>query len=130
MATAKGKITVKVEGLDKIIKELQKLSDKGEKAIYEYVQESAEEVKDEAKKLVTVDRGNLKNNIISKLIHNDSIGVVFVVGAKYPKAAYAHIIEFGSRFQRPQPFLRPAADKFKNKALGIASRKLKKALGL
>ena len=68
------------------------------------VKRAALEVEAEAKRIVPVDTGRLKNSLsseqIDKLSYRVGSGVV-----------YAPFVEFGTRNMRSQPFLRPAADK-------------------
>lgn len=58
-------------------------------------------VKDAAKLLCPVDTGNLRDNMDSRMINDDTVRV-------FNPTSYAIYPEFGTRFQSAQPYLRPA----------------------
>jgi HK97 gp10 family phage protein len=76
---------------------------------------AARPVRDEAKRLVRVDQGDLRDSI--KLSRSKRgprrrlrlAGVIFL-GFEQPFSRIAHLIEFGSRHARAFPFVRPALD--------------------
>jgi len=118
---------VKIDGLDKLSKKLDKLSSiEAEKALKEGLVDGALDVVQEAKRRVPVQTGDLKANLhiggYTKLTPDyrkvgvygslreykgkgKSFGVL--VGSTLP---YAHLVELGTKRARPKPFLRPAAD--------------------
>lgn len=57
-----------------------------------------------AKRLAPVDTGRLRSSITHE-VTTDSKGLVAFVGTN---VEYAIFVELGTRFQRPQPYLRPA----------------------
>lgn len=61
----------------------------------------------EAKRLCPVDTGRLRNSITFG-VDADSQGPYAVIGTN---VEYAPYVEFGTRYQRAQPFLRPAVSK-------------------
>jgi HK97 gp10 family phage protein len=54
--------------------------------------------------------------------------VELFVGATWPKGAHAHLLEFGTRFMSPKPFMRPAWDGNERRALDIFKREVWKVL--
>lgn len=85
--------------------------------------------------VATYHPGNLRRSIRA-LIFSKSDAVF--VGPKIDKSGsggvfkgartdgyYAHMVEFGTAYQRPQPFMRPAAQEAGREALQIAVRELK-----
>lgn len=77
---------------------------------------TAEDAKERAKRNVPVDTGALRRSIrlerIRKKGKTVSIGISAGGFVRNPRTGnivdYAAYVEFGTRFQRPQPFLRPA----------------------
>jgi HK97 gp10 family phage protein len=67
----------------------------------QYTQKIVNETADHAKDFCPVDTGALRDSIE---VNNKGNGI-YTYGSK---KSYARIIEFGSRYQSPQPFLRPA----------------------
>lgn len=57
-----------------------------------------------AKRLCPVDTGRLRSSITHSIEH-DSLGLVAFIGTNVEYAIYQ---ELGTKFQRPQPYLRPA----------------------
>jgi HK97 gp10 family phage protein len=65
---------------------------------------AAVNITSKAKDIVPVDTGNLKNSISYR--PGDKANEM-IVGANAPYAVYQ---EFGTRYMKPQPFMRPAID--------------------
>lgn len=85
-----------------------------------------------AKQNVPVDEGLLKKSIKSKVTKMVS-GKVYVdpkiVNEKGDKPAkYAHLIEFGTKHSKAEPFMRPAVDAGRNEALKIIEQTAKDEL--
>jgi HK97 gp10 family phage protein len=66
----------------------------------------AEMVQTDAVRMVPVDTGQLKNSIAIKQ-HGRGTEIAFDIGSL---TEYARIVEYGSKFQKAQPYLRPALD--------------------
>lgn len=64
----------------------------------------ANKVSNQAKRLCPVDTGRLRSSITMDL-GQDGDGLFAMVGTN---VNYAEFVEFGTRYTRPQPFLRPA----------------------
>ena len=69
------------------------------------VRKAALDTMADAKTLAPVDTGNLRNSITTDARQGDLVAVVEAT------ADYAAHQEFGTRFQRPQPYMRPAQDR-------------------
>ena len=69
------------------------------------VRKAALDTMADAKTLAPVDTGNLRNSITTDARQGDLVAVVEAT------ADYAVHQEFGTRFQRPQPYMRPAQDR-------------------
>jgi HK97 gp10 family phage protein len=63
----------------------------------------------EARRLVPVDTGFLRDSIHVEMSSDGSTGIANVVA----DAEYAGFVEFGTRYQSPQPYLRPALKKYR-----------------
>lgn len=118
---------VKIDGLDKLQKKLDKLSSiEAQTALEEGIVDGALAVVEDAKDRVPVQTGDLKASLhiggYTRLTPDyrkigmygalrqykgkgKSFGVL--VGSTLP---YAHLVELGTKHSRPKPFLRPAAD--------------------
>jgi HK97 gp10 family phage protein len=81
--------TIRVEGLDKILKGIQNYSDKKKARVEEIVKEGAEKVRNKAIRRVPVNEGFLKNSIQVNRIKE---GYEVVVGSDY-----APYVEFGTK---------------------------------
>lgn len=120
-------MNVHIDGLDELLKKLDDLDNiEADKAFQEGLVDGALIVVEEAKRLVPVRTGDLRDSLhvggfadrtpgyrkigaygeLKKPIgKGKSYGVL--AGSTLP---YAHLVEKGSTHSRPQPFLRPAAD--------------------
>lgn len=144
---------VRVEGLQPLQQALTGLDAKVQRRILRKAGRSgAVQFRDEAKRRVPVDTGLLRRNIIIKRYRERQKGrVVFGVGlvsakAKYSdtkanrragrvgksyyqhKAYYGHMVEFGTRKMLARPFLRPAFEVAKMRALDAVKNTLKTEL--
>lgn len=94
-----------VKGLKKLLSTLEKIPNEMEKDVEAVLEANAQEIEAEAKRMAPVDTGRLRQSIkaikVGKLtfkIMANSTGL----------APYAVYVEYGTRFQRSQPFLFPA----------------------
>lgn len=87
---------------------------------------SAQPVIDEAKRLVPVDDGDLRESItMNTRLKNrrdarqdrSESAVIMYLGTSTPLGSHGHLLEFGTKNHPAQPFLRPAWEKHKKKVL-------------
>lgn len=108
--------------VERILKELapevaSRIGDAGLRA-------GAKVIATEAKRLVPVDTGKLRDSIavqVEKKRRDDDERLV-VVGFKRPSSAIAHLVEFGTVKMAARPFMRPAADAKADEALNAIGR--------
>lgn len=75
------------------------------------IKKTAHDIEADAKILVPVDTGFLKNSISTDIENNGRFGQMFAeIG---PTAGYGGYVEEGTSRQSPQPYLRPAFDRRK-----------------
>jgi len=74
---------------------------------------------------VPVKSGTLKKSISSKVVESGRHKVQIKIGAS---KFYAHMVEFGTRHSGARPFMRPAFDAEKDKAVDIFKRELKRLI--
>lgn len=108
MVSYSGKWYVKVEGLDEMIADLEKLATGGkmEEAIDKMLKECADTCKGFAKVTVPVITGLLRDSIKRRKTGH----LTYEVQAGYPtmqkgRPYYAPFVEFGTRFMAPRSFL-------------------------
>lgn len=132
IAAFEGSGTTHVSGLSELKKALEQLPDKlQERATKNAMAAGARVIRNEAKRLVPVDEGDLKENIVvSKTIklkgRRRKLKSSVVVGLANEARYYGHLIEFGKHNAAPQPFLRPAFDNTHAEATRVAGQKLGK----
>ena len=135
------KVTVKLEGLREVKATLQRLRATTETSIIKQVLSArAEPIAETARRLAPVEHGDLQGGIVvSDRLTARQRGLhqkrgpneveVFVGAGPHPQA---HLQEFGTSHHPAQPFMRPAWDQHKEKALeGIVAdfwAAIKKAL--
>ena len=96
----------------------------------EWLRQMGREIKARARVLCPVKTGALRRSISVRMVR-DGKGVQVVAGHKKGKGPvfYAHMVEFGTRRARAHPFLRPALEAVKLRAMGklrdIAERELR-----
>jgi len=101
-----------------------------ERASKEWLRQMGREIKARARVLCPVGTGALKRSISVRMVR-DGKGVQVVAGHKKGKGPvfYAHMVEFGTRRARAHPFLRPALEAVRLRAMGklrdIAERDLR-----
>lgn len=97
MARANAKIVIKYNHLPKIAAKLPK-------AVSSIIRSAAFDVEANAKAVVPVDTGTLKNSITTEFPTQTSAIIA-------PHTDYAVFVEYGTRRQRAKPYMRPAAEK-------------------
>ncbi|MGC4020250.1 MAG: HK97 gp10 family phage protein [Muricomes sp.] len=93
---------IKIEGLEKLQKALKKnvtLSD-----VKRVVKQNGSELQSKAKRKAPVDTGDLKRSIGLEI---SSGGMTAKVE---PTVEYAAYLEYGTRFQKAQPYLKPSLE--------------------
>jgi len=114
------KLKTYIEGMDEVIKLVQKMGDAAAGALDEACKAGAELVLSEAKQKVPVDTGKLRDSLILKKskTKNPNIKSEYYVTKKSGAEHFAPV-ELGTSKMKAQPFLRPAIDENKS---GIAKR--------
>lgn len=107
------KIVIKYNRLPQIAEHLPE-------AVSAIVRKAAFDVEANAKAVVPVDTGKLKNSISSEFPTPTRAIIA-------PHTEYAHFVEYGTRRQRAKPYMRPAAEKVKA-AFFEACRRLEERL--
>jgi len=125
------KTRLRIDGVEKVKRNFNVLTQGMEPAAARVLKEVAEEAKTEAKKLVPVDTGALRDSI-RLIVTAKTAGNITRVGIRAggyevnPKTGklvnYAIPVEFGTHRQVPQPYLIPAVSR---KASRIMRRLLK-----
>lgn len=133
---------VKVRGLKELERAMVALPDKlAKKHLTAAVRQGARLIGTEARAFAVIseDTGRLRKNIVwfkmreRSSLHSVSFGIRPRSSRKKsrddPKNAwYWAFVEFGTRFQPAQPFLRPAFEFNKRRAVGVIARVLRKGL--
>jgi HK97 gp10 family phage protein len=146
------RLTVKVDGLRELGERMRKLSaDVSKKAAFSSVLAGANVIKkgaiqrapdsEEPHKLtvdgqtVTVIPGNLRRNIINKRVPKNQTNLTaeYLVTVRGKAKAgfasrYGRLVEFGTVKMAAQPFLRPAFDTGKEKAVSEIAKKLERVI--
>lgn len=110
-----------VPELHRALKDFDKAVHK--KVIRYAVRQAAKPVLDEARRLVPVKTGALRKSLRIRALKRQrkrtSIGVQVVTGEEFFKGDtyYGGFLEFGTKRMAPKPFLRPARDRAKDRAI-------------
>ena len=92
---------IRVYGIRRVVERLEEIKDKAEGFIEQGIEEAGRECVERAKELVPVRTGRLRDSIGMRRIGAGKI----VVEAKAPYAGY---VEYGTRYMKPRPYMRPA----------------------
>ncbi|MGB1389497.1 MAG: HK97-gp10 family putative phage morphogenesis protein [Paracoccaceae bacterium] len=120
-------MSVRVEGLRELERELDKLTKAAGKGVLRRsLKKAAEPMVDIAMAMVPVDKGDLKASITvstklaprqqglhRKMFRDDRASIEMFLGPSYTLGAggrHGHLQEFGTVHHAPQPFMRPAWD--------------------
>jgi HK97 gp10 family phage protein len=118
-----------VHGLDELFEALGDQKAAVRKAQGPALRAAGAVVETEAKQLVPVDTGTLRDAIVVDAIRRGGVVVAVEVGPTIPPAFHAHLVEFGTDRGSPaQPFMRPAWDTRKKEALDAAKTILREAI--
>lgn len=127
---------VDINGYEHVIRELRKLGDIGEKALKDALKEGAEVVADEAKHVVHVKTGKLKDSIRVLPPKYDSAGVLYTyVKQGNNKAWYGHLHHNGhineeGNYVSPNPFMRTALERKNKEAIQKVADVMFERMGL
>jgi len=124
---------LRIEGIENVKRNFNALTEGMNPAAARVLKEIAEEVKTEAKELVPVDTGALRDSI-RLIVTAKSAGNITRVGVRAggyevnPKTGslvnYAVYVEFGTSRQSPQPYLIPAASKKASRIMRLLLKEL------
>lgn len=101
-------LAARVKGWPKLKAQLDHLPRDMIKEIGDQMRASGDQIRDEAKRLVPVKTGELRDHIAA-FMQEAPQGLLSVVKIVPPEYRLAHIVEFGTHRSRAQPFLTPAA---------------------
>lgn len=136
------KMNVQIDGLKELDAKLRRIADQFEDKAATGItknalRKAARVVRDDAKRLVPVDQGNVRDNIVvvtenAKNRPSDAPGdgpSALVTVRKFAKSDgtplyYARFLEFGTEKMSKKPFLRPAFDENKQSLPGIIRKSL------
>jgi len=127
-------LDVKFSGFDDVFKKLEQLPRRVESnVVRRAVRAGGAILVKEARSLVPVDSGTLKKSIGQKPQRARKSHFFIQVGARAGKkqkndAWYAHLIEFGTKYQPARPFLRPAFDKKEKEIVKKIGEKLNEGI--
>jgi len=100
---ASAKFNFKLHGVPKTAAKLKSLPPKARAALFNALSDGAAKIRETARELVPVDTGFLQKSIRVHIRKTRNPGFSVVA-----RAFYGAFIEFGTRRNRAQPFLRPA----------------------
>lgn len=109
---------IKIEGLDKLQKHLKKQCTLDD--VRNVVKMNGAELQNKAKRIAPVDTGTLKRSIGLEITE---AGMTAEVEAT---AEYAPYVEYGTRFMKAQPYIRPSLEEQKKSFENDLSKILKK----
>ena len=109
---------IKIEGLDKLQKHLKKQCTLDD--VRNVVKMNGAELQNKAKRMAPVDNGTLKRSIGLEITE---AGMTAEVEAT---AEYAPYVEYGTRFMKAQPYIRPSLEEQKKSFENDLSKLLKK----
>ena len=94
-----------VKGLSRLLKVLDKLPRELDVDVEAVLEANAQDIELEAKRFAPVDTGKLRQSIKATKISDKTYKIA---ANETGLAPYAPFVEYGTRFQRAQPFLFPA----------------------
>lgn len=99
------KITANLQNKARTFSRLQSAIDQRYAALEKIVQQAGLEMQAEAKKRVRVDTGRLRSSIMQRLERQGKYKITAIVDTN---VKYAKFIEYGTKYMKAYPFLRPA----------------------
>ena len=119
---------IHLHGAEQLLASLRSFEPKlAKKVLRNAMREAARPILEEAKRLVPVDTGELRDSLViraAKRVRKGSVGVVvqtergFFKGDTY----YGAFVEFGTKNMAARPYLRPAFDSRKEEAAMVAQQ--------
>ncbi len=128
------RVRIKVEGADKLVKNLQRIGKTASRrSLSKATKAGAEPIVNKAKELAPVDTGKMRDAIRSKFAYQSSRAVRVEISSRMkPEGASWHSYdfyqEFGTSHHPAQPFMRPAADYEKDRAVEIVRKTVQDAV--
>ena len=113
-------IEITRKNLQKFLKDIDNLGKEVKRNTVREIAATSLDVQTEAKRTVPVITGRLKTSIGEQRRSSDGLGIIVDANVEY--AVY---VEYGTEFQKAQPFLNPAARKAKVKMLANLNFMLK-----
>ena len=117
-----GKFTVKLEGVEDLIKKVKKLPQESQKKVAKVVVDYALKIQNSAKKRAPVRTGNLRRSITA-VFDYDYLGAWITA-----YAPYADFVEFGTRKMKAQPYLYPAYFEYEKEYLNTLRKTILEVL--
>lgn len=109
-----------ITGVNTLLAKLHRIAEVSDKALIDGLKISCEAIVQEAKEKCPVDTGNLRDSITYKIVGHQ--------GIIYADCDYAGYVEFGTVDARPQPYMFPAFEDNKDKALEHILESINKAI--
>jgi HK97 gp10 family phage protein len=121
----RGRAHVTITGIARLRERLEDLPDEIKAALVKGVKESAEAVRDDVKRNVPRDSGNLSEKVDIRYREG---GLVAEVGWFNPTDFYAVFVEYGTRSQPAQPSLHPALERERGQYAQRLTEEVRRAL--
>lgn len=119
-------VSVTMDGLAELQKKLKTFA-RTEEITNVALEKAGEHLRSSMAELVPVDKGDLKKAIIKGEVVD---GKILIGPSQQGPDFRAHFVEFGTKFQQAQPFMRPAFESEKSKIEKIMAEEIRKGLGL
>lgn len=124
------KVSVKMDGLEELQKQLAKFTntDHIKKTA---LTEAGEHLRGAIQELTPVRKGPLGGALKASITKGEVIDGKIQIGPSQQGPDFrAHFLEFGTKFQTAQPFMRPAFEQQKSTVERIMAEEIRKGLGL
>jgi HK97 gp10 family phage protein len=128
------KITISLKDVEKLVADLKRIpKNSSRRALGKAAKAGAKPIETSAKKHAPVDTGKLESSIRSKFAYQSSNRATVHIGSNMKpqgksRHSYDYYQEFGTSFHPAQPFMRPAVDEQKDKAVDETRKELEKAV--
>jgi len=120
-----GRAHVTITGIARLRGRLEDLPEEIRQALVKGVKESAEAVRDDVKRNVPADTGNLRESVDIRYREG---GLVADVGWFNQADFYAAFVEYGTRSQPAQPSLHPALERERGRYTARLTAEVRRAL--
>lgn len=114
-----------VEGLDELEKALANYSGNWKKIAGRALGPGMAVLVSDARREAPVDTGRLRSSIGSEIVMGSGSEIIGKVGSKVEYASYQ---EYGTRYQKGKPYLRPAVEKNRNRLVKLFEDGIARAL--